>query len=223
MRKSFDLPPDVSVLADGEKVTIYGPPTRSSKMFSRKYGRNDRTNGDKSKYDLARNIRVENYKEDGEDKVKYYIAGEIYTSFEDMIDRGLSEEDVKAIQKELWRKHEQRKILHGIVYPTEATHALRKLEKDINAYMDLFGLATSGILRTWPCFFDTERCQTYSNGTVIWQNRRGESKISKRTGRWKHSWSKSKWCDPYFRCLSCLEEVTLRDSAPVILRYINQK
>ena len=167
-------------------------------------------------------IRTVNYKQDGEDKVKYYIGGDSYDSFEDMKERGMSDADIRHIEKELWRKHEERKILGNIKYPTKVILELRKLEKGINKLMAFFGMKQGGSIGTFPCFFGTDKCQEYENGTVIWHNRGGASKITKK-GTWRQGWTKTDWVEPYFKCLSCSEKVGLKDAIPILTKYYNAR
>ena len=170
---------------------------------------------------LGKQVRAEHYKDNtrgGEDRVRYHIAGETYDSFEDMKERGMSDADIASIEKELLRKHQENKILKGIKYPTQTMLELRKLERIINDFMSLFGMKQSGSIGTFPCFFGEDRCKKYPNGTVIWHNRGGGRKVTKK-GTWRKSWTQSNWVEPYFKCLSCLNKVNIRDSIPVLMNH----
>ena len=86
--------------------------------------------------------------------------------------------------------------------------------------MSLFGLEQSGDLGTFPCFFGTDKCQTYKNGTVIWHNRGGGAKRTQK-GTVRKGWTITRWVSPYFKCLSCGEKVEFHKSKPILTRYYN--
>ena len=216
MQGSRNISTNTNVLANRKKTSFGSSSSRAGKNIQSQYGRADKPDEDRGLTKaILRSIKTEHYKEDGLDQVRYFIGGQSYESFDEMLEQGLTEEDVEAIKAELWDRHNRRKLLSNVKYPTESVMKLRDLERHIRNMMESFGLFTRPEkLYSWPCFI-TDDC----NGAVLWHCRGGGDKWSHKRKDFKRGWTKTRWVEPYFRCMDSGERLDVKHSEERIRKY----